>query len=88
MSDFFYFKNLICSNLHFIWSPVLTICNKALMWRDSPLATLHSRSYSDRKLFTGLLIAAFTAWKLMVTSATNAAITPASKNSHQGMAVR
>ena len=38
--------------------------------------------HSVRKLFTGVAIAAFIAWKLTVTNAINMAIIPASTNTH------
>jgi hypothetical protein len=43
----------------------------------------YSLFYSLLKLFTGLAIAAFIAWKLMVANAINNANAPAIKNIHQ-----
>src|SRR5687768_2198487 len=40
-------------------------------------------NYSVLKLFTGLAIAAFIAWKLIVNNAINNAIAPAAANTHQ-----
>lgn len=44
--------------------------------------------YSVRKLFTGLAAAAFIACKLIVANAMNAAIMPASKNTHHEIFIR
>ena len=43
--------------------------------------------YSVLKFLTGFAIAAFIAWKLMVTSAIVIAAAPATANTHQLMAV-
>src|SRR5688572_16669593 len=44
--------------------------------------------HSVLKLFTGLAIAALTAWKLIVNKATNKAIEPAKANTHQLIFIR
>src|SRR6266498_2610244 len=44
--------------------------------------------YSERRLLTGFLIAAFTAWVLIVTSAITIEAMPANANTHQPMLVR
>lgn len=48
----------------------------------------HDAVHSVRKLFTGLAIAAFTEWKLIVNSAINRAMAPAAINIHQLMSIR
>lgn len=48
----------------------------------------NEHSYSLLKLFTGLATAALIAWKLTVTAATNKAMPPAAKNTHDGMLMR
>jgi hypothetical protein len=45
------------------------------------------KNYSDFRLFTGLAIAAFIAWKLMVNKATNMANRQATKKIHQLMPI-
>ena len=45
-------------------------------------------NYSLLKLFTGLVIAAFIAWKLTVRSAIRIAANPAARNIHQLIATR
>ena len=54
------------------------------------MVKFHSQSfiYSDLKFFTGLAIAAFTDWKLIVTSAINIAAVPDEIKIHTGILMR
>ena len=55
-----------------------------LMMSDAfTITTHHSLLHSVLKLFTGLAIAAFIAWKLMVAKATTNANSKAIANTHQ-----
>ena len=45
-------------------------------------------AYSERRLITGLVMAAFIAWKLIVASAIIIAASPLAANSHQLMLIR
>ena len=62
----------------------LSICTRV----HSRLTAHHSRAHSLLKLLTGLDIAAFIAWKLMVNNAIRIAIMPANGNTHQCKFIR
>lgn len=50
--------------------------------------TKRGKSYSALRLFTGFASAAFTAWKLIVANAINAAIRPVNANIHHCICIR
>jgi hypothetical protein len=74
-------------------SAVFSLANYS-SWHQPHHVRLPSRyyllyqNYSDLRLFTGLLIAAFMVRKLTVTNAINSAAIPANTNTHQLKATR